>query len=106
MRIPAIVLVLVTMLLSPSFASTCKEPVEVQKTRMLHKAYRMQIPFIENQGQMGNDKVSFYAKTFGGTFFVEKDGTLTYSFSSEDKGSVVIKEVVTEKKIMVKGMKN
>ena len=96
--------IMITLLPSLSLASTCKEPAEVQKTKILHKACRMQIPFIENQGQLGSDAVSFYAKTFGGTFFVEKDGTLIYSFASKDIGGVVIKEVVTEEKIEVKGL--
>ena len=53
----------------------------------------MQIPFIENRGQVESEDVSFYAKTFDGTLFVEKNGTLTYSLSFEDKEGIVIKEV-------------
>jgi len=38
----------------------------------------LQIPFIENKGQVHKD-VAFYAKTFGGTVFVTKDGRLVYT---------------------------
>lgn len=36
------------------------------------------IPFIKNTGQV-NEDVGFYAKTFGGTLFVTRDGELVYS---------------------------
>jgi hypothetical protein len=88
--------------ITPAFAST--SPDAVHQTQVMNKAYRMQIPFIENRGQVGNDEVSFYAKTFGGTLFVEKDGTLTYSLPFNDKESVVIKEVLTDSKVEVKGL--
>ena len=39
----------------------------------------LQIPFIENQGQL-DEKVEFYVSTFAGTVFVTESG-LTYSFS-------------------------
>ena len=71
----------------------------VNKAKILNKTYRMQVPFIENKGQVEDDNISFYAKTFGGTVFVGKDGTLTYSLPFEDKGGVVIKEIVTDNKV-------
>lgn len=42
------------------------------KTRKLH------MPFIANNGQM-DVQVKFYAKTFGGTVFVAKDGKIVYA---------------------------
>ncbi len=36
------------------------------------------MPFIANDGQV-NEEVAFYAKTFGGTVFVTKDGEIVYS---------------------------
>lgn len=44
----------------------------VQKTRTL------QMPFIANNGQV-DGQVAFYAKTFGGTVFVTKDGEIVYA---------------------------
>ena len=96
--------VAVAMVISPALVSATTPPDTVNKTQVMNKAYRMQIPFIENRGQVENSDVSFYAKTFGGTLFVGKDGTLTYSFLSEDKGGVVIKEIVTDGKVVVKGL--
>jgi hypothetical protein len=89
---------------APALVFAVTPPDPLNKTQVMNKAYRMQIPFIENKGQVGSDEVSFYAKTFGGTLFVGKDGTLTYSFASEDKAGVVIKEIVTENNITVKGI--
>lgn len=37
----------------------------------------LQIPFIENQGQI-HDDVKYYAQTFGGTVFITKDGKIIY----------------------------
>ena len=96
--------VAVAIIISPALVFAATPPDAVNKTQVMNKAYRMQIPFIENKGQVENKDVSFYAKTFGGTLFVGKDGTLTYSFASEDKGGVVIKEIITDNKVMVKGL--
>ena len=63
------------------------------------------MPFIENMGQVKNKDVSFYAKIFGGTVFVEKNGVLTYKLPAKDKKVVVIKEIFTEKRIKIAGSK-
>jgi len=39
---------------------------------------KFHIPFIANQGQT-EERVKFYAKTFGGTVFITKDGEIVYS---------------------------
>ena len=44
----------------------------ITKTKTLH------MPFIANNGQV-DEQVRFYAKTFGGTVFVTKDGEIVYS---------------------------
>ena len=41
----------------------------------------LQIPFVENKGQIKNKKVGYYAKTIGGTVFVTKSGEIIYSLS-------------------------
>ncbi len=38
------------------------------------------MPFIENQGQIADEQVRFYAKTFGGAIYVTKEGEMVYSF--------------------------
>jgi hypothetical protein len=40
------------------------------------------MPFIANKGQT-DEKVAFYAKTFGGAVFVTKDGEIVYSLPSK-----------------------
>ncbi len=42
---------------------------------------KLQMPFIANEGQV-DECVAFYAKTFGGTVFVTKDGEIVYSLPS------------------------
>src|SRR3990170_111494 len=49
-----------------------------QKSELLQKTKKLQMPFIANNGQM-DEKVKFYAKTFGGAVFVTKDGDIVYS---------------------------
>jgi hypothetical protein len=45
---------------------------------------RIQVPFIENRGQVHED-VAFYARTFGGTLFVTRDGEMVLSALTSDK---------------------
>ena len=96
--------VMVVIMLFPAVVFASKTPDDVKKTKLLNKAYRMSVPFIENRGQVGSNEVSFYANTFGGTLFVEKSGVLTYSLPFEDNKGVVIKEILTEKKLEIKGL--
>ena len=70
-----------------SFAS--KSPVDQNIVRT--KLRKILIPFIENKGQV-NSQVAYYAKTFGGTVFVTKDGKLVYNLPAE-KGGVALREV-------------
>src|SRR3990167_9031142 len=57
-----------------------------QKTAKLH------MPFIANNGQV-DEQVKFYAKTFGGTVFVTKEGEIVYALPGsrpEDASSQLI----------------
>src|SRR3989338_8916263 len=42
------------------------------------KTAKLHMPFIANNGQM-DEQVKFYAKTFGGTVFVTKEGEIVYA---------------------------
>ncbi len=73
------------------------------------KLKKISVPFIKNEGQT-DKKVSFYAKTFGGTLFVTKEGRLIYSFPKyEEKDKVkllALEEVLLGAKVKeVKGTK-
>ncbi|MBF8276211.1 MAG: hypothetical protein HW390_1284 [Candidatus Brocadiaceae bacterium] len=57
------------------------------KEELITKTKTLQMPFIANNGQV-DEQVRFYAKTFGGTVFVTKDGEIVYSLPEgrgEDK---------------------
>ena len=72
-------------LLASTFALGSAKPARpdaVNPKAILQKAVKLQIPFIENQGQIPDESVRFYAKTFGGTAYVTDKGELIYSFPS------------------------
>lgn len=52
---------------------------EEDRKNILNKVSSLQIPFIENQGQIKDAHVKYYAKTLGGTIFITKDGEMVYS---------------------------
>lgn len=47
------------------------------KSEVMQKTKKLQIPFIANDGQT-DEKVKYYANTFGGTVFITKDGEIVY----------------------------
>lgn len=55
------------------------------------KMTSVQVPFVPNEGQVGNDQVKFYAKTFAGTVFVTNDG-ITYDLPKGEDGGRVLEE--------------
>jgi hypothetical protein len=94
-----------SVLLLSTLVFASNSPDEAQKEQILKKAYRVQVPFIENKGQVDSKEVRFYAKTFGGAIFVEKNGCLTYSLPTKDKKGIVIKEIFTDKAVKLEGLK-
>ena len=44
-----------------------------------NEANSIQIPFIENKGQLEDGSLKYYAQTFSGTVFVTEDGQIVYS---------------------------
>ena len=59
---------------------------KINKTNLTTKITKMEMPFIANQGQV-NDKVAFYARTFGGTVYVTEEGEIVYSITKREKRS-------------------
>ena len=49
---------------------------DAQKKAILQKAVKLQIPFIENHGQIPDESVRFYARTFSGTVYVTDKGEM------------------------------
>ncbi len=54
------------------------------KKEVVLNTRKLRIPFIANKGQM-NERVAFYANTFGGSIFVTKAGEIVYSLPGMDK---------------------
>jgi len=55
------------------------------KADVIQKAQRLQMPFIANEGQT-DERVKYYASTFGGSIFVTKDGEIVYSLPYSKDG--------------------
>jgi len=49
-----------------------------QSERLKASLPNLQVPFIENKRQV-HEEVAYYAKTFGGTVFITKDGRIVYN---------------------------
>lgn len=47
-----------------AFGALTQEP----SNKILEKAFKLQMPFIVNEGQIADDSILFYVKTFGGRF--------------------------------------
>jgi hypothetical protein len=63
---------------------------KLDKAEFAQKTMKLQMPFIANNGQV-DEQVKFYAKTFGGTVFVTKEGEIVYALptnSSECRGEL------------------
>ncbi len=88
-----------------SIHSPPQAKAQEEKAKIRSKLLKVKIPFIENKGQT-NEKVAYYAKTFGGTVFVTKKGEIVYSLPAEENKVAVIKEVFPNiKEVKVEGEK-
>ena len=57
---------------------------QLEKEKFAQKTRKLQIPFIANSGHV-DERVKFYANTFGGTVFVTKDGEIVYALPKHEK---------------------
>ena len=78
-KLSSMVVTFLFILFALGHTATGSVPREKNKGEILNKVYSLQIPFVENEGQIGADSVRYYAKTLGGTAFVTRDGELVYS---------------------------
>lgn len=72
---------------TPSLLADQKVSNQPSKTEVIQKTQKLQIPFIANDGQT-NEKVKFYANTFGGTVFVTKEGEIVYALPTSKSGEL------------------
>jgi hypothetical protein len=92
----------------PSVAAVQSNPADkakdAEKQAIIQKAMKLQMPFIANEGQI-NKEVSFYAKTFGGTAYVNQKGEMVYSFSGADPKDKATNSASTPENIKVMMLK-
>jgi hypothetical protein len=62
---------------------------------------RLQVPFIENHGQIENKEAAYFAKLVYGSIYIDKNGTVIHNYRVRDKKAIVFKEIFTEKKIAI-----
>lgn len=98
------ILAIIAAIVYPVLIFASSAPVEEKKELIFKQAYTIRVPFIENKGQIDNEDIQFYAKTFGGAIFVDKKGILTYNLPAEKNKGVVIKEIFTDKELKVEGL--
>ena len=79
-RVPAFVLSVVTLSAAlPDRAAAVGLPLSAEaRQAAIRKVATARVPFVENRGQIVDERVAFYAQTFGGTVSVTKDGELLY----------------------------
>ncbi len=83
------IIVLALFFILLSFNSAIGSVSEEKKKEILNKVHLLQIPFIENKGQIEGEKVKYYAKTLGGTVFITEGGEIVYSLPEKSSGSGV-----------------
>lgn len=83
-----VVCLLLGMALSGAAAAPHERPAPARAPSLDEATAKLaaaRVPFIENRGQVGNDAVSFYARTLSGTVFVTGDGALVYALPAESR---------------------
>lgn len=68
--------------LTPEIVRDQHTKVQINRSEIQPKLASLQIPFIENKGQI-DPQVAFYAQTFAGPVFVTKNGEMVYAVQSE-----------------------
>ncbi|MCF6155316.1 MAG: hypothetical protein E3K36_08695 [Candidatus Brocadia sp.] len=74
-----------TLAVTSLFANQGKKGKPLKEKATL-EVQKLQMPFIANNGQV-DERVLFYAQTFGGTVFVNKDGQIVYALPDGRHGT-------------------
>ena len=77
-KIVVVFAVILAVFLCKNLLANQVETSNPSKEEVVRKVQTLQVPFIVNNGQV-DERVIFYARTFGGTVFVTKDGEIVYS---------------------------
>jgi len=74
------------------------------RQRIIRSSYSLQMPFVANEGQVEDPQVSFYARTFGGSLYVTKEGEMVYRLPMGDGKKSHKTAVLTERLIDQEGI--
>ncbi|MBI5375432.1 MAG: SBBP repeat-containing protein [Candidatus Schekmanbacteria bacterium] len=87
-------------LLAPCFAFANTAP---DTSKIMSKAAKLQIPFIENQGQIQDKSVKFYANTFAGNVYVTDKGEIVYGLSNKEDSTSLRETLIGSAPSAIKG---
>ncbi len=73
------------------------------KAEVMQRTKKLQMPFIANEGQY-DERVAFYARTFGGMVFVTKDGEIVYSLPMVAHASPLVHDEINKGKTGYTGL--
>lgn len=91
-KIMRTVMTAITLFLLPSLAFSYEVRDEAKRAEILERAGQLQVPFVENTGQIGKEDVRYYARTHGGIIFVDKNGALGYDLAGKGDRRIFIRE--------------
>ncbi|MCK5083368.1 MAG: SBBP repeat-containing protein, partial [Candidatus Omnitrophica bacterium] len=66
------------------------------KEEVIKKVHTGRIPFIENQGQIMDEGVKYYATVLGGTIYIREDGELVYAFGKLEEDGAASEQIIRE----------
>jgi hypothetical protein len=72
-------IILVCILLVPFISPTSDAYAVLEEKHLLSEIVKLQVPFIENQGQLSDKSIRFYASTFTGPVYITEKGEIVYS---------------------------
>src|SRR3990170_1840882 len=76
-RLLKVISLIIIILLLPFVSYSINKP-SPDKSAIMAKTAKLAIPFIENQGQIKDKAVKFYANTFAGNVYVTEKGEVVY----------------------------
>ena len=102
----AAVLVLLSLCcITGSSSATLNSRSADQGNMIMQKSANLQIPFIENQGQIKEKSVKFYANTFAGTVFVTTKGEIVYNLTNQGHNNINLNLQQSEQSRQKPGLK-
>ncbi|MBI5376066.1 MAG: SBBP repeat-containing protein, partial [Candidatus Schekmanbacteria bacterium] len=98
----AFVSIFISLLLIPAVIHSSNTSV-ADSNRIMSKAAKLQMPFIENRGQLQDKNVKFYANTFAGNVFVTEKGELFYGLVKGEASTRICETLIGAIPSTIKG---